>query len=149
MGKKSKKKGGATNKAARKEKLQERREQQLEEVDNKKINMNPYLDAITDQQIQNILLYGCTDDVATTRGVNTSPAVAITQPDTSRGDNNTRYMSTETDADIDNNIGQLKRPPEQLIEEERDDAEQLRLAIELSMQEDYKDSDMCSKNHYC
>lgn len=33
MGKKSKKKG-ATNKAARKEKLQERREQQLEEVDN-------------------------------------------------------------------------------------------------------------------
>jgi len=34
MGKKSKKKGGATNKAARKEKLQERREQQLEEVDN-------------------------------------------------------------------------------------------------------------------
>ena len=33
MGKKSKKKGGATNKAARKEKLQERREQQLEEVD--------------------------------------------------------------------------------------------------------------------
>ena len=33
MGKKSKKKGSATNKAARKEKLQERREQQLEEVD--------------------------------------------------------------------------------------------------------------------
>ena len=52
---------------------------------------------IQDKLIQNIL-YGCTDDVATTRG-NTSPAVAaITQPDTSRGDNNTQYMSTETDA---------------------------------------------------
>jgi len=33
MGKKSKKKGGAANKAARKEKLQERREQQLEQLD--------------------------------------------------------------------------------------------------------------------
>ena len=84
-----------------------------------------------------ILLYGCTDDVATTGGVNTSPAVAITQPDTSRGDNNTQYMS-------DNNIGQLKRPPEQLIKE-REDEEQLRLAIELSMQEDYKDSDMIAE----
>ena len=85
-----------------------------------------------------ILLYGCTDDVATTGGVNTSPAVAITQPDTSsQGDNNTQYMS-------DNNIGQLKRPPEQLIKE-REDEEQLRLAIELSMQEDYKDSDMIAE----
>jgi hypothetical protein len=33
MGKKSKKKGGVANKAARKEKLQERREQQLEQLD--------------------------------------------------------------------------------------------------------------------
>ena len=65
---------------------------------------------IQDKLIQTIL-YGCADDVATTRGVNTSPAVAITQPDTSsQGDNNTQYMS-------DNNIGQLKRPPEQLINE--------------------------------
>ena len=91
---------------------------------------------IQDKLIQTIL-YGCADDVATTRGVNTSPAVAITQPDTSRGDNNTQYMS-------DNNIGQLKRPPEQLIKE-REDEEQLRLAIELSMQEDYKDSDMIAE----
>jgi len=44
-------------------------------------NMN--YQQIQDKIIQNIL-YGCTDDVATTRGVNTSPAVAITQPDTSR-----------------------------------------------------------------
>ena len=92
---------------------------------------------IQDKLIQTIL-YGCADDVATTRGVNTSPAVAITQPDTSsQGDNNTQYMS-------DNNIGQLKRPPEQLIKE-REDEEQLRLAIELSMQEDYKDSDMIAE----
>ena len=90
---------------------------------------------IQDKLIQNIL-YGCTDDVATTRGVKTSPAVAIIQPDTSRGDSNTQYMS-------DNNIGQLKRPPEQLIKERED--EQLRLAIELSMQEDYKDSDMIAE----
>ena len=87
---------------------------------------------IQDKLIQNIL-YGCTDDVATTRGVKTSPAVAIIQPDTSRGDSNTQYMS-------DNNIGQLKRPPEQLIKE-REDEEQLRLAIEL----DYKDSDMIAE----